>query len=227
MKLPSANLKPHARHIVRDLAKRYPDAKCSLDYATPLQLLVATILSAQCTDARVNRVTPALFAKYPNAQAFANADLQELQKAIQSTGFFRNKAKSIQACCQAIVERHGGEVPNTLDELVVLAGVGRKTANVVLGNVFNVPGMVVDTHVQRLSRRLGLTTRTEPEKIEQDLMQVIPRDKWIDFSHQIIHHGRGLCIARKPKCAECPLEDLCHAADKTWSTVENHKSAKL
>jgi endonuclease-3 len=191
------------------LARLYPDARCALDHQTPLQLLVATILSAQCTDARVNLVTPALFARYPDARAFAEADPRELEKAIQSTGFFRNKARNIIACCRRLVAEHGGEIPATMEQLVPLPGVGRKTANVVLGNAFGVPGITVDTHVGRLSRRLGLTTHTDPEKAERDLMELIPRAAWTMFSHRLIFHGRQVCYARKPNCAGCGLAAHC------------------
>jgi endonuclease-3 len=201
--------KRHAGKVLRILAREYPDAICSLRHDNPLQLLIATILSAQCTDERVNLVTPALFTRYPDAQAFATADQAELEKLIQSTGFFRNKAKSIIGCCQALVAQHGGAVPGTLDELVVLPGVGRKTANVVLGNAFNVPGLVVDTHVLRLSRRLGLTVETTPEKIEMDLMPVLPQKDWTSFGHRMIYHGRKICQARSPKCDSCPLSKHC------------------
>jgi endonuclease III len=202
-------LKTRARALVRRLARLYPDARCALHHETPLQLLVATILSAQCTDARVNLVTPALFARYPDAKAFAAADPAELEKYIQSTGFFRNKARSIIACCKALVERHGGEVPSSMEELVPLAGVGRKTANVILGTAFGVPGITVDTHVGRLSRRLGLTVHDDPGKVERDLMALIPEKEWTMFSHRLIFHGRQVCHARKPACDGCGLADLC------------------
>lgn len=195
--------------LCKGLAKLYPDAHCALHFENPLQLLVATILSAQCTDVRVNMVTPALFARYPNAQAFAGADQAALEQMIQSTGFFRNKTKSIIACCKIIVERHGGRVPGTLDELVVLPGVGRKTANVILGNAFDVPGITVDTHVGRLSRRMGLTKAEDPEKVESDLMRIIPEKDWTLFSHRMIFHGRQVCAARKPNCDECALAKDC------------------
>lgn len=204
-----ADKKPHARKILRILARLYPDAHCALEFETPLQLLIATILSAQCTDVRVNMVTPALFAKYPDAQAFATADIAELEKAIQSTGFFRNKARNIMGCCKQIVEKHGGEVPGCMEDLVELPGVGRKTANVLLGNAFGVPGITVDTHVSRLSQRMGLTKQTDPEKIEQDLMQVIPQKDWTIFSHRMIFHGRQVCFARKPNCEGCALNEIC------------------
>ncbi|MCS6976321.1 MAG: endonuclease III [Gemmatales bacterium] len=199
----------HAAKVLRILAREYPDAVCSLHYANPLQLLIATILSAQCTDERVNLVTPALFERFPDAKAFATADPKEVERLIQSTGFYRNKARNIIACCKALVEQHGGEVPRTLEELVRLPGVGRKTANVVLGNSYGVPGIVVDTHVLRLSRRLGLTHEKTPEKVEQDLMQILPPEEWVAFGHRMIYHGRKICQARKPRCESCPLAEVC------------------
>lgn len=202
-------MKAHAAKVARALAKSYPDARCSLDYANPLQLLIATILSAQCTDARVNHVTPALFARYPNAHGFGAADPRELERLIQSTGFFRNKAKSIREACRDIAERHGGQVPRTMEELTELHGVGRKTANVVLGNAFGVPGMVVDTHVGRISRRLGLTSHNDPEKVERDLMALLPPGVWVTLGHRMIHHGRRHCRAPNPRCPGCPLRALC------------------
>jgi endonuclease-3 len=206
----SANTnRDRARKIERGLAKLYPDAHCALHYRNPLELLVATILSAQCTDTRVNLVTPALFARYPDARAFAEADLGELEQAIKSTGFFRNKAKNIKACCQAIVEKHGGAVPGSLEELILLPGIGRKTANVILGNAFDVPGITVDTHVGRLSRRLGLSKHGDPEKVERDLMEIIPRKNWTMFSHRMIFHGRQVCFAQRPRCEECLLARVC------------------
>ena len=213
--------------ILKRLDERYPGVKCALHHNSAWELLVATILSAQCTDVRVNMVTPILFKKYPTPAHFAALQPEELEPDIRSTGFFRNKSKSVVGAARKIIADFGGEVPRTMDELLTVPGAARKTANVVLGSWFGIAaGVVVDTHVQRISRRLELTKSDGPQKIEQDLMRVIPRAKWIDFSHQIIHHGRALCIARKPKCAECPLEDLCHAVDKTWSTVEIHKNAK-
>jgi endonuclease-3 len=197
------------RLILRRLAKLYPDAHCALEFRTPLELLVATILSAQCTDVRVNMVTPALFARFPNARALAAADLHELETLIQSTGFFRAKAKSIRACARKIVEEYGGDVPRTLDELVDFPGIGRKTANVILGNCFDVPGITVDTHVGRVSRRLALTVQTDPVKVEQDLMAIIPKKSWVMFSHRMIFHGRQICFARKPACDRCALSDIC------------------
>jgi len=195
--------------ILRLLAEMYPDATTALRHENALQLLIATILSAQCTDERVNMVTPALFARFPDARALAEADRAELEEMIRSTGFYRNKAKSIQACCSEIVARHGGEVPRTLEELTELHGVGRKTANVVLGNAFDVPGLVVDTHVGRVSRRLALTRELDPVKVEFALMEVVPRERWSIFSHWLILHGRRICIARKPRCSACPLLPHC------------------
>jgi len=206
----TADAKRHAAQIVRRLKAAYPDARCALHYKTPLQLLVATILSAQCTDTRVNIVTKDLFKKYPDAKAFAAAKLPQLEKAIQSTGFFRNKAKNIKACCGELVEAHGGDLPRDIDVMVKLPGVGRKTANVVLGTAFGIPtGVVVDTHVARLSKRLGMTEHTDPVKIERDLIAQLPKREWVDFAHRMIHHGRKICVARKPKCDECTLSDVC------------------
>jgi endonuclease-3 len=206
----TADAKRHAAQIVRRLKAAYPDAHCALDYETPLQLLVATILSAQCTDTRVNIVTKELFKKYPDARAFAAAKLPELERAIQSTGFFRNKAKNIKACCGELVKAHRGELPRDIDEMVKLPGVGRKTANVVLGTAFGMPtGVVVDTHVARISKRLGMTGHTDPVKIERDLMEQLPKKEWVDFAHRMIHHGRQICVARKPKCEVCALSDVC------------------
>jgi endonuclease-3 len=202
-------VRSRALQIVRLLRKAYPDAHCALHYETPLQLLIATILSAQCTDVRVNMVTPALFAKYQTAKDYAVATPQELEKAIQSTGFFRNKTRSIQECCRLLVENHEGEVPGSMEELVQLPGVGRKTANVLLGNAFGVPGITVDTHVGRLSRRMGLTTETDADKVERDLMELIPKKEWTLFSHRMIFHGRQVCQARKPDCASCILTKVC------------------
>lgn len=215
------------RDILNRLDQRYPNAKCALHHNSAWELLIATILSAQCTDVMVNKVTPGLFQKYPTPQAMAAATPEQLEPDLRPTGFYRNKAKSVVGASKAIVENFGGQVPDDMDRLLSLPGVARKTANVVLGSWFRIAvGVVVDTHVHRISRRLELTRADDPKNIEQDLMKVIPEDKWIDFSHQIIHHGRALCIARRPKCAECPLENICHAADKTWSTVEMHKAAK-
>jgi endonuclease-3 len=191
------------------LRRTYPDVKTALRHKNPVQLLVATILSAQCTDEQVNRVTPTLFKKLPTAKDFAEVSLSDLEGMIRSTGFYRNKAKSIKACCTALVERHGGKVPDNIEDLVKLPGIGRKTANVILGSAFGIPGIVIDTHVKRVSQRIGLTRESDPVKIEFDLMALIPKKDWIAFSHQMIWHGRALCKARKPKCPECPLLDLC------------------
>ena len=213
--------------VLNRLDERYPLATCALHHKSAWELLVATILSAQCTDVRVNMVTPVIFAKYPTIEAFAALKPEDLEPDIRSTGFFRNKSKSVVGAARKLMSDFDGEVPRTMDVLLQIPGVARKTANVVLGTWFKIAdGVVVDTHVQRISRRLELTKNADPQKIEQDLMKVIPRNKWIVFAHQIILHGRALCIARKPKCADCPLENLCHAADKTWSTVDIHKSAK-
>jgi endonuclease III len=202
--------------ILQKLDESYPNVTCALDHHTAFQLLISTILSAQCTDERVNQVTKTLFVKYRTPKDFAYANPAELEQDIRPTGFFRNKTKSIMGAGKKIVEEFGGEVPRTMDELLTLPGVARKTANVVLGTAFGIAvGVVVDTHVIRLSNRLDLSRNTDPKKIEQDLMQVIPREKWILFSHQLIWHGRKVCQARKPKCAECNLESLCYAKDKT------------
>jgi endonuclease III len=204
------NAKRHATQVVSRLRREYPDATCSLDFRTPLELLVATILSAQCTDERVNLVTKDLFCKYRSAVDYAKAPLAELERDIQSTGFYHNKAKNIQNCCRILVERHQGKVPQDLGQLVELPGIGRKTANVVLGTAFGIAsGVVVDTHVSRLSKRLGLSGEKDPEKIERDLMDSVPRKEWIAFSHRMIQHGRRVCMAKKPKCGTCPLNDIC------------------
>ena len=198
------------RQIIAALQQTYPEAHCELNFANPLELLVATILSAQCTDKRVNIVTAELFQKYKRAGDYANAPLADLEEAVKTTGFFRNKAKNIQSCCRALVAKHGGEVPRTMEELHALAGVGRKTANVVLGNAFNInAGVVVDTHVTRLGNRLGLTKQTDAEKIEQELVKLVPQQQWTQFSHWLIWHGRRRCAARKPDCANCELAKLC------------------
>jgi endonuclease III len=222
---------PIAPERISEILKRldllYPEVTCALTHSSAWELLVATILSAQSTDVNVNRVTPELFRKYPTVQAFAALTPEQLQPDVRSTGFFRNKSKSVVGAAKRIVADFGGQVPDDMEKLLTLPGVARKTANVVLGTWFKkAEGVVVDTHVHRISRRLEFTTNDDPQKIEQDLMRIIPREKWILFSHQIIWHGRKLCIARKPKCVDCPLENLCHAADKTWSTVEMHKNAK-
>ena len=198
------------RKVIAGLKKTYPDAHCELNFSNPLELLIATILSAQCTDKRVNLVTADLFRKYRTARDYAGAPTEILEEEIKSTGFFRNKTRSIKTCCQALVERHGGDVPQTMDELITLGGVGRKTANVVLGNAFNVnAGVVVDTHVARLSQRLGLTKEKAAEKIEQDLIGLVPQKEWTLFSHLLIWHGRRRCFARNPDCPHCEIRQLC------------------
>jgi endonuclease-3 len=202
--------------ILAKLDEAYPAAVCELTHDNPFQLLISTILSAQCTDVRVNEVTKTLYPKYPTPQAFASASPKELEEHIRPTGFFRNKTKSIMGASKAVVEEFGGQVPRTMEEILTLPGVARKTANVVLGTAYGIAsGIVVDTHVQRISQRLDLSRNDDPKKIEQDLLQVIPQEKWILFSHQIIWHGRRVCQARKPKCAECNLESLCYSRDKT------------
>jgi endonuclease-3 len=198
-----------ARRIVRKLAELYPDSRPALEFGNPLHLLIATILSAQCTDARVNQVTPALFARFPDAAALAGADRKELHRLIKSTGFYRNKARNIMLCCRQLLERHGGEVPARMEDLVRLAGVGRKTANVVLGNAFGTPGIPVDTHVARLSQRMGLTGHSNPVKIERDLMALIPAKEWTAFALRMMSHGRKVCKSRRPRCAMCSLASLC------------------
>jgi len=201
--------KPRVKKILSLLAREYPDAKCALNFSNPLELLVATMLSAQCTDARVNQVTAVLFEKYRSVHDYAAAPLVELESDIRSTGFYRNKARAIRACCTEMLARHQGSVPSSLEELVKLPGVGRKTANVVLGQAFGTPGITVDTHVKRLSQRLGLTQRNDPDKIEQDLMKLVPHEQWSTFSLRLIQHGRAVCKARSPKCHPCPLLHSC------------------
>ncbi len=204
-----------ALEIVSRLKRMYPKAKTSLDFSTPFELLIATILSAQSTDVRVNIVTKSLFRKYPGPEAFAKASQGEMEKDVRQTGFFRNKAKAVIAASKAIMERHGCEVPRTMEELRALPGVGRKTANVVLANAFKTPvGIVVDTHVTRVAGRLGLTSNSDAEKIEQDLMKLIPQKEWTSFSHRLIYHGRQICVARKPRCSECLLNELCPSAEE-------------
>ena len=205
--------------ILDILAKTYPNVVCALNHRNAWELTIATILSAQCTDVRVNLVTPDLFKAFPTPKAMASASLPELEELIRTTGFFRNKAKSIKGASQAVVEQFGGKVPQTMDEILKLPGVARKTGNVVLGSWYGIAvGVVVDTHVLRLSRRLELTKNTTPEKVEQDLMKIIPQDHWIQFSHELIHQGRQVCVARNPRCANCQLETLCNSSDKTWSS---------
>lgn len=212
------NAPQRVRPIIARLKRRYPEARCALDHQNPLELLVATILSAQCTDARVNLVTKDLFAKYRTARDYAHANPAMFEQEIKSTGFFRSKTRSILGMAQALVERHGGQVPNTMDQLTALPGVGRKTANVVLGTAFGInEGVVVDTHVSRIANRLKLTAQHEPAKIEQDLMKLVPRNEWSDFSHLLIHHGRQICEARKPKCEICPVNELCPFAKSSVS----------
>ena len=208
-----ASKKQRALEVLVVLKRLYPDATCSLNYETPVQLLVATILSAQCTDERVNKVTPALFTRYPDAKALAYADREELEKLVHSTGFYRNKAKNIQGACQKIMEEFGGEVPQQMEQLLSLAGVARKTANVVLAHAFGIiQGVTVDTHVKRLSQRLGLTKETNPVKIERELMKLLPQPDWENFSISIIYHGRAVCNARKPICSNCDLAHICPSA---------------
>ena len=203
------------KKIIAALQRAYPDAHCELNHTSPLELLIATILSAQCTDKRVNIVTKELFKKYRAAADYANAPLAELEQAIKTTGFFRNKTKNIQACCRKLVERHGGQVPRTMEELIQLDGVGRKTANVVLGNAFDINvGVVVDTHVTRLANRLGLTKQQDAVKIEPELMTLVPQKQWTLFSHWLIWHGRRRCIARRPDCENCEIKSLCPSAGK-------------
>jgi endonuclease-3 len=203
--------------ILVELRKAYPDVVCALNHRNAWELTVATILSAQCTDVRVNLVTPKLFATFPTPKSMASASLPELEELIRTTGFFRNKAKSIQGAARVVTEKFGGKIPQTMEEILTLPGVARKTGNVVLGSWCGIAvGVVVDTHVMRLSRRLELTKETAPEKVEQDLMKIIPQHRWIAFSHELIHHGRQVCVARKPRCVDCTLEKLCSSGDKTW-----------
>jgi endonuclease-3 len=201
--------KADAKRILEKLENHYPNSKCSLNFLTPAQLLVSTILSAQCTDKQVNKVTPILFDKYPSVKSLAEADLEEIKKIIRPTGFYNNKAKAIKKSMTSLLEKFDGEVPDNLEDLVKLDGVGRKTANVVLGDAFGIPGMVVDTHVKRIANRLGMTKQENPDKIEQDLMKLLPAEKWTLFGHLIIDHGRGICKARKPDCDNCFLQEEC------------------
>ena len=200
--------------IIRILSKEIPDSRIALRFTNPLELLIATMLSAQCTDVKVNQVTETLFEKYRSAKDYAKAELVELEEEIRPTGFYRNKAKSVQKCCQQLVAQFGGEVPKTLEELVTLPGVGRKTANVILGNVFGIPGIVVDTHVHRVSQRIGLTKNDDPVKIEFDLMEIVPKDEWTHFSNLLVWHGRRTCVAKKPRCEICPIVKLCDYGSK-------------
>ncbi len=210
------NVAERAKKFDAKLIKLYPDAKCSLDYNNPLELLVATILSAQCADARVNKVTKDLFAKYRKAADYAGADIEELERDVRSTGFYRNKAKAIKSCCADLVVKHGGKVPDTMDELTALQGVGRKTANVILGNAYNMAeGIVVDTHVGRIALRMQFSSVKNPDKTEKALMELIPKKEWTAFSHRVILFGRETCQAKKPQCASCPVTNLCPWPDKT------------
>lgn len=204
-----ATEKERMKRVLKALKKLYPDSNCALHHESAFQLLIATVLSAQCTDARVNMVTPELFKRFPNASSMNDADIKEIEDLIKSTGFYRNKALSLKAIAETLVERHGGEVPQTMEELTAMRGVGRKTANVVLGNAFDTPGLVVDTHVGRLTRRLGFTRETDPEKVEQAMMKLVPEKDWTLFSHLLIDHGRAICDARKPLCEKCTLRPEC------------------
>lgn len=211
----SAERKERLYRILDALTQRYPNVTCALNHSDAWELLVATILSAQCTDARVNMVTPELFRRFPTMQDLAVADVREVSEVIRSTGFFNNKAKSIVGAARTIIKDFGGEIPRTIDQLLTVPGAARKTSNVVLGTAFGIPsGVVVDTHVGRIALRLDLTKETNPVKVEQDLMKILPQDRWILFSHQVIHFGREICVARKPRCGECPIESLCYAKDK-------------
>ncbi len=207
--------KERVKKILKILRRTYPNVKTALHHTNPLELLISTILSAQCTDKRVNQVTGKLFSKLRTVRDFAGVPLPDLEEMVRSTGFYRNKAKNIKMCCSALLEKHGGKVPDNMEALLQLPGIGRKTANVILGSSFGIPGIVVDTHVKRVSQRIGFTTENDPVKIEFDLMAATSKKDWIDFSHQMIQHGRALCTARKPKCPECPLSELCDYPNKT------------
>ncbi len=207
--------KKRVKEIIKILSKKIPDTRIALKFYNPLELLIATILSAQCTDVKVNQVTVDLFKKYRSAKDYAESDLEKLEGEIRPTGFYRNKAKSIQKCCQELIKRFGGEIPNTLEELVTLPGVGRKTANVILGNAFGIPGIVVDTHVHRVSQRIGLTKNDDPTKIEFDLMEIVPKEEWTHFSNLLVWHGRRTCVARKPLCGTCSIRKRCDYGSKT------------
>jgi len=228
-KVPARAVKPDSsrvRAVIRTLARLYPDAKTALHFQNPYELLVATVLSAQCTDERVNQVTPAFFARFPDATALARGSAEEIERLIYPTGFFRNKTRSLRAAGVAMVERHAGQVPGTLDDLVALPGIGRKTANVILGNAFGIPGITVDTHVARLSQRLGWSRETDPVKIERDLMALIPRAEWTSLSLRLIEHGRRICVARKPRCPECALLSDCPTGTALMGLVEKPASCK-
>jgi endonuclease-3 len=208
------DLKKRVKEIIKILSKEIPDSRIALRFSNPLELLIATILSAQCTDVKVNQVTVDLFKKYHSVKDYAESNLVKLEEEIRPTGFYRNKAKSIQKCCQELVQRFGGEIPKTLQELVTLPGVGRKTANVILGNIFDIPGIVVDTHVQRVSQRIGLTKNDDPVKIEFDLMEIVPKEEWTHFSNLLVWHGRKTCVARKPLCGTCSIRKWCDYGSK-------------
>jgi endonuclease-3 len=208
------DLKKRVKEIIKILSKEIPDSRITLKFSNPLELLIATILSAQCTDVKVNQVTVDLFKKYRSAKDYAESNLEKLEEEIRPTGFYRNKAKSIQKCCQELVNQFGGNIPNTLEELVTLRGVGRKTANVILGNTFGIPGIVVDTHVQRVSQRIGLTKNNDPTKIEFDLMEIVPKEEWTHFSNLLVWHGRRTCMARKPLCETCSIRKGCNYGSK-------------
>jgi endonuclease-3 len=208
------DLKKRVKEIIKILSKEIPDSRIALRFSNPLELLIATILSAQCTDVKVNQVTMDLFKKYRSVKDYAESNLVKLEEEIRPTGFYRNKAKSIQKCCQELVKRFGGEIPKTLQELVTLPGVGRKTANVILGNIFDIPGIVVDTHVQRVSQRIGLTKNDDPVKIEFDLMEIVPKEEWTHFSNLLVWHGRKTCVARKPLCGTCSIRKWCDYGSK-------------
>jgi endonuclease-3 len=217
-----SNIK-RVKEITKLLSKEIPDSRIALKFSNPLELLIATILSAQCTDVKVNQVTESLFKKYRTAKDYAEADRAQFEEGIRPTGFYRNKAKSLQNCCQELVTRFGGEVPKTLEELVTLPGVGRKTANVILGNAFGIPGIVVDTHVHRVSQRIGLTKKDDPVKIEFDLMEIVPKEEWTHFSNLLIWHGRRTCVARKPLCEQCPIRKWCDYGTKLLNTAKNRE----
>ncbi len=210
--MPATSDTDRALRIVATLEETYPSAKIALAYGSPFELLVATILSAQCTDERVNKVTPGLFAQFPDPTTFADAPIEDIEQAIFSTGFYRNKAKNLQGMSRALLEKHEGTVPATMEALVALPGVGRKTANVILGHCFDVPGLVVDTHVKRISNLLGLVDAKNPDIIERELREILPPEKWVRFSHLLAHHGRAICIARRPQCTDCPIAPLCPSA---------------
>lgn len=225
MKETFENKKKRMRAVMRRLERAYPDAACALHFRTPWELLVATVLSAQCTDKTVNRMTPALFKKYPSVRAFASAESRDVEKAIHSAGFYRNKTKNILGAAQAVLKRFGGEVPSRMEDLVTIPGVGRKTANVLLGNAFGIPGIPVDTHMIRINRLLGSTSHKDPVKIERDLMELVPQKDWTLYSHLIIHHGRARCLARRPDCGHCEIQSLCPYGRNMRAGSEAHSSS--